>query len=151
MTLKQSFAWWSFQHGRQPECDLLEPAASIGYAGVDFLDPKHWPRAKGLGLQLVIIDVHEKIEVGFNDQRNHAKLADELRRNLQVAVENGVLNLSVASGDWDGPSHDGISACIDGIAPLRAQPEAAGVGLLIEPLNTKVDHHGHECNSTAWA
>ncbi|MGO8767323.1 MAG: TIM barrel protein [Mycobacterium sp.] len=151
MTLKQSFAWWSFQQKKDPVGDLLDFAASIGFNGVDFLDPEHWERAKALGLQLVIIDGHEKIEVGFNDTNNHAQLAEEVRRNLDIAVENGVLNLALASGDWNGPPHDGIAACIDGIAPLAIEAEAANVGLLLEPLNSKIDHHGHECNSTAWA
>jgi hydroxypyruvate isomerase len=149
--IKQGFAWWSFEMASRQVPDLLRQAATIGYQGVDFLPRDRWQEARDLGLELTIIDGHEHIEVGFNDRANHRALADEVRRNLELAVAEGVLNLSVASGNWSGPPHDGISICAEGLAPLAAEAEAANVGLLLEPLNTKVDHAGHECDSTAWA
>lgn len=91
------------------------------------------------------------VEVGFSDRANHRVLADEVRRNLDIAIAGGVRNLAVVSGDWSGPPHDGVSICAEGLAPLAAEAEAANVRLLLEPLNTKVDHPGQECDSTDWA
>jgi len=152
MTYKQSFAHWSFTQDRDPQPDLLAAAARIGYAGVDFLPAELWPQAHDLGLELVIIDGHQPLEVGFIDRSRHRDLQDQVRRALDTAVANGVRNLSVASGDR-GPEtdEDALAACVEGLVPLAAEAEAAGVGLLLEPLNTKVDHPGHECDRTAWA
>ncbi|WP_025617269.1 TIM barrel protein [Salinispora cortesiana] len=151
MSIKQCFAWWSFAAAPQQAPDLLRQAAAIGCQGVEFLPRDRWQEAYDLGLQLTVIDGHECVEVGFSDRANHRALADEVRRNLEVATAGGVLNLAVASGNWSGPPHDGISICAEGLAPLAAEAEAAHVGLLLEPLNSKVDHVGHECDSTAWA
>jgi hydroxypyruvate isomerase len=152
MTLRQSFAWWSFLEARQQAPDLLAAAADIGLSGVDFLPPQLWPRARDLGLELTIVDGHTSIDIGFNDRTRHPSLRDEVRRMLDTAVAAGIRNLSVASGDWCGISDaDAIMACVEGVAPLAEEAAQAGVGLLLEPLNSKVDHPRHQCRSTGWA
>lgn len=148
---RQAFAWWSFTEGVDAPDDLLEQAAAIGYRGVDFLPEELWPRAKDLGLELVIIDGHASIDVGFNDRSQHADLSAQVRRALEVAHREGVHNLSVMSGADCGVSdEEAIDACVTALAPLAEEAEQAGVGLLLEPLNTKVDHPGHQCRTTAW-
>jgi hydroxypyruvate isomerase len=149
---RQGFAWWSFTEGRTPDERLLERAAGIGLAGVDFLPASLWPAARAVGLELVIIDGHGSLEVGFNNPAHHADLAEQVRGNLDAAAAAGVRNLSVASGDrGDVSDADAIAICAEGLAPLAAEAEAAGIGLLLEPLNSKIDHPGHQCDRTAWA
>jgi hydroxypyruvate isomerase len=151
VSYRQSFAWWSFAEAPHQHPDLLRLAASIGLDGVDFLPEELWPQARDLGLDLVVVDGHESIEIGFNDRAHHRDLTDQVLRALDRAVDAGVLNLSVMSGDTTGASdEEAVAICAEGIAPLAEQAEAAGVGLLLEPLNTKVDHPGHQCRTTAW-
>lgn len=151
MTFRQSFAWWSFALHHELGPDFLATAADVGCQGVDFLPETLWPAARGLGLNLVIIDGHDSIERGFNERSHHAELQDQVRHALDLAVDNGVLNLSVSGGDQMLASdRDAISACVDGLAPLAAEAADAGVGLLLEPLNSKVDHADHQCDTTAW-
>ena len=151
MTYEQSFAWWSFTEGREATTTLLDRAAEIGYRGVDFLPIELWPHARNAGLELVIIDGHETVEVGFNDPANHRDLAEQVKRNLAVAVTENVRFLSVAAGDRREPDDGtGFEACVNGLAPLAADAESAGVVLLLEPLNSKVDHLRHECDRTEW-
>ncbi|HET6481162.1 MAG TPA: TIM barrel protein [Actinoplanes sp.] len=152
MTFKQGFAYWSMVEGRDPVPGLLEAAAEIGLTGVDFLPEELWPQARAAGLELVAIDGHWPLEVGFIDRENHARLGDDVRRALQKAVDNGAHFVTVASGDRNEKTgDDALSICVEGIAPLAQEAEQAGVTLLLEPLNTKVDHAGHECDTTAWA
>jgi len=151
MTYRQSFAWWSFTEAPVPAPDLLTVAAEAGMEGVDFLPEELWPRARDLGLELVIIDGHESIDIGFNVREQHADLAGQVRRALDVAVREGIRNLSVMSGSVAGADDaEAIAICAEGLAPLAQDAVEAGVTLLLEPLNTKVDHPDHQCRSTAW-
>jgi len=153
--LRQSFAWWSFtrRHGESPE--LLEEAARIGYRGVDYLPPSLWPQARDAGLALTVIDGHDGADrslVGFNHRAEHARLQPQVRASIELAAANGVQELAVAVGNRDGtPDDAAIRICAEGLAPLAADAEAAGVLLLLEALNSKVDHLTNQCDHTAWA
>lgn len=152
MSFQQGFAWWSFAPAAESGADLLRAAAAIGYRGVDFLPAEWWPVARDLGLDVVIIDGHEPLEVGFNDPAHHAALSDQVRAAIERAATADVPFVAVASGDRrPHASIDGMAATADGLAPLAALAHQSGVVLLIEPLNSKVDHPGHECDTTAWA
>lgn len=150
--IRQSFAWWSFTAGREVDPhSLLRDAAAAGAGGVEMLPPALWPVARDVGLSLVTLTGHT-LEEGFNDPSRHAALRDEVRRNIDAAAEGGVEAVIVFSGNriGDGQDAPAIAACIDGIAPVAAHAEAAGVRLLLELLNSKVDHPGHQCDRTSF-
>jgi hydroxypyruvate isomerase len=149
--MKQGFAWWSAVQGAAQVDDLLEQAAAIGYDSVDFLPEEHWERARACGLEVLVIDGHDSIEVGFNDPSRHEELSRQVREAIEKAAGNGIPFVTVAPGDRVDGGVDGMEACVAGLAPLAAEAEATGTVLLVEPLNTKVDHPGHECSTTGWA
>jgi hydroxypyruvate isomerase len=153
--LRQSFAWWSFTRNRDESPTLLEDAAGIGYRGVDYLPRPLWPHARDAGLTLTVIDGHEGAErslVGFNHRAEHARLQPQVRASIELAATNGVVALAVAVGNRDGtPDEEAIGVCAEGLAPLAVEAEAAGVLLLLEALNSKVDHPANQCDHTAWA
>lgn len=150
--MRQSFAWWSFTMGREVDpATLLRQAAEVGARGVEMLPEPLWPLARDAGLSLVTLTGH-KLEEGFNDPSRHAGLSDIVRRNIDLAAAGGVEAVIVFSGDRIGEGADApaIAACIEGLAPVVAHAEAAGVRLLLELLNSKVDHPGHQCDHTAF-
>jgi hydroxypyruvate isomerase len=150
--MRQSFAWWSFTLGKEVEAaQFLRAAASAGARGVEMLPEAHWHVARDLGLSLVTVSGH-KLEEGFNDPGKHAALQEEVRRRIDAAAAGGVEAVIVFAGSrvGDGLDAPAISACVDGLAPLIAHAEAAGVRLLLELLNSKVDHPGHQCDRTAF-
>lgn len=152
MTYNQGFAYWAFVPEGADEDGMLAAAADIGFTGVDFLPEELWPRARDAGLDVITMDGHVPIEVGFIDREYHADLADQVRRAIDRAVAAQVRYVTVASGNrGEQTTSDAISVCVEGLMPLAQDAQAAGVGLLLEPLNTKVDHAGHECDRTAWA
>ncbi|MBE8520463.1 TIM barrel protein [Amycolatopsis sp. H6(2020)] len=149
---EQGFAWWSFAGEHEEEPALLKEASRIGYRGVDFLPPGLWPAARDCGLEVVLADGHRSLEVGFNDRANHAALHDEVRRSLETAQREGVPWLAVNAGNRGAASDaDAVGICAEGLAPLAAEAAEADVGLLLEPLNSKVDHPGNQCDRTSWA
>lgn len=150
MSVRQGFAWWCFGEKAERPDALIRAAADIGYRGVDFLPPELWPCARDAGLDIVTIDGHVPLEVGFNDRAQHAALADQVRRALATAAAERVPFVAVASGDR-GAGTGGIAACVEGLAPLAAEAHEAGVVLVLEPLNSALDHAGHDCDRTDWA
>ncbi len=150
--IRQSFAWWAFTAAREIDpATLLREAAAAGAQGVEMLPEALWPVARDAGLSIVTLTGHT-LERGFNDRSLHAALADEVRRNIDTAAAGGCEAVIVFSGNriGDGADEPAIQACIEGLAPVVAHAEAAGVRLLMELLNSKVDHPGHQCDRTAF-
>lgn len=150
--MRQSFAWWSFTHGRNVEPrSFLRDAASAGAQGVEMLPDELWPVARDLGLSLVTISGHA-LEVGFNDPARHAALREEVNRKIDSAAAGSVDAVIVFAGSrfGDGADAPAIAACVDGLGPVVNHAKKAGVRLLLELLNSKVDHPGHQCDRTAF-
>lgn len=146
--IRQGFAWWPFESSGG---ELAEIGARLGFAGVDFPPKDVWRRVLDAGLEIVTIDGHWPIEIGFNDPARHQELSDSVRRAIDDAVAIGAQFVAVASGDRLAQIPDGMGPCIDALAPLAEAALSAGRTLLIEPLNTRVDHPGHECDTMNWA
>lgn len=150
--IRQSFAWWSFTMGKEIEpTPFLRAAADAGAQGVEMLPEALWPIARDLGLKLVTISGHA-LETGFNDPARHGALIDEVRHKIDAAAEGEVEAVIVFAGSrfGDGADAPAIAACAEGLAPVVAHAQQAGVGLLLELLNSKVDHPGHQCDRTAF-
>lgn len=148
--MRQSFAWWSFTMGREIEpAAFMKDAAAAGARGVEMLPADLWPVAHDLGLSIVTETGH-KLEEGFNDPARHAGLQDLMRRKIDAAAEGGVDSVIVFAGNRFGDAADApaIAACVEGLRPVIAHAEAAGVGVLMELLNSKVDHPGQQCDRT---
>ncbi|ODT62918.1 MAG: hypothetical protein ABS77_05500 [Phenylobacterium sp. SCN 69-14] len=150
--MRQSFAWWSFTAGREVEpAAFLKQAAAVGVQGVEMLPQAHWPIARDLGLDIVTVTGH-RLEEGFNDPARHAALQGEVRRGLDEAARGGAQALIVFAGNrfGDGDDERAIAACVEGLRPLAAHAADLGVRLLMELLNSKVDHPGQQCDRTAF-
>jgi hydroxypyruvate isomerase len=150
--VKQSFAWWSFTMGREVDTkSFLRAAKAAGADGVEMLPEADWRIARDLGLSLVTVSGH-KLETGFNDPARHAALRDEVRRKIDAAAAGSVGAVIVFSGDrfGDGADAPAIAACVDGLGPVVEHAKKSGVSLLLELLNSKVDHPGQQCDRTSF-
>lgn len=150
---KQSFSWWSFC-GRGVEAEeLLRAARAIGYEGVELIPPELWGRAREAGLRIASHDGHHSIDRGLNDRVEHARIAAEIRTSLSGAVANGVPSLIVFAGSrWPGISDEkGAESTAECLRLVAGDAESAGVTLVLELLNSKIDHKGYQADRTAWA
>ncbi len=150
--IRQSFAWWSFTMGKEVDAAaFLRDAAKAGAQGVEMLPEAHWPIARDLGLAIVTVTGH-KLEEGFNDPSRHAALDKEVRQKIDTAAAGGADAVIVFAGNrfGDGDDARAIDACVQGLAPVVSHAAEAGVGLLMELLNSKVDHPGQQCDRTAF-
>jgi len=84
------------------------------------------------------------------DETTHDSFIAGLRETIPVAKRLGVDNLIVVSGDALGDrsreqQHDALVAALRRAAPIA---EDAGVHLILEPLNTRIDHPGNFLETT---
>lgn len=135
--------------------ERMRATAELGFPAVEF-----WPWQ---GKDLDAIDDTRRelgLEIaqftgwGFSpalcDAANHQAFVDEIGRASEVAVRLGARCMTVLAGnDQPGLSraqmHDNLIAALKLAAPVA---ERAGVVLILEPLNTRVDHAGY-CLSTS--
>ncbi|HUW02843.1 MAG TPA: TIM barrel protein [Acidimicrobiales bacterium] len=150
--MRQSFAWWAFTLAN-PDLDpvaFLRSARQIGIDGVEMLPDELWPVAGEAGIEQVTITGHD-IEVGFNDRSNHAALGDRVSERISSAAANSIPMVIVFSGNRGNVADaEGISACVDGLGPLAERAADAGVTLILELLNSKIDHPDYHCDHSAW-
>ncbi len=148
--IKQSLAWWCF--GRtMSAADLIAAAVKIGYQGVEMAPEELWKQITDAGLKIVTAGGHQSIPSGFNRTANHDRIEAELRVNLEKAVQWKIPCLIVFSGNREGmDDQEGMENTIAGLRRVAPLAEAAGVTLVMELLNSKVDHADYMCDRTAW-
>ncbi|WP_309383936.1 hydroxypyruvate isomerase family protein [Cerasicoccus frondis] len=150
-TVKQSFSWWCFANKGVAASELLQAAARIGYAGVELIEPKLWPMARDAGLTIVSIVGHTSIASGMNRPENAARIENELRANIDQAAAFGIPNLICFSGNRGGLSDAaGLDNCAKLLERVVLIAEQAGVTLIMELLNSKVEHPDYQCDHTDW-
>ena len=151
MLFKQSVSWWCYEDkGLAPEL-LMRHIAEIGYAGVELLPVNYFQLAQDHGLEIVAINGHVPLEVGLNKRENFAAIETAVRQNLILAQKWQIPKLIVFSGNRDGQDDEtGKMLTIEHLQRLAPLAEAAGVTLILELLNSKVDHPDFMCDKTAW-
>lgn len=148
--LRASVAWWCFE-GTLPPDELIETAARLGFAGLEFVPPEHWSATAAAGLTITAIRGHESLTDGLNRRENHDRIERELTTNLDLARRWGIPNLICFSGNRDGlDDEEGAAATADGLRRVAAAAEDAGVTLVLELLNSRVDHPDYQADRTGW-
>lgn len=147
-TYKQGTAFWPLSRVPMNEWKAI---FDLGITGVEMPPRDKFDELKAIGFSIVTIGGHGPLEVGFSHKQNHAKAHDEIRANLELAKQYEIPNLIVFSGNRNGISEEeGAANCIEGLAQIAPEAEAAGVTLIMELLNSKVDHKDYQCDHTAW-
>jgi hydroxypyruvate isomerase len=150
--ISQSIAWWCFVPARLTPQAFVRAAAEAGYAAVELVPPEYLGLVREHGLAVSGIAGHGSITNGLNRRVQHDRIERELRVNLAAAEQWGIANLICFSGSRAGLSDTaGIAICAEGLARVAPAAEAAGVNLVLEVLNSKVDHTDYQADHTAWA
>ena len=149
--MKHSFAWWCVAPRVESPDAVFRAAAEMGYHGVDLVDQQYWPMLQAYGLAIAAINGHQSIADGLNRRENHDRIERELLTNLERAVQWGIPNLICFSGNRAGLDDEaGAEHTAAGLQRVARAAEDAGVTLVLELLNSKVDHADYQCDHTAW-
>lgn len=149
--IKQSFCWWCFDKAGLTPQQLLRAAADIGYQGVELVGPEHWPLIKEHGLRIVSTNGGLSIGQGLNRREHHEQLEQRMRAAIEQAEQWNIPNVIVFSGNREGlDDRLGAEITAEGLRRVAGAAEEAGVTLVMELLNSKVNHKDYQCDHTAW-
>ena len=124
----------------------------IGITGIDLVGPKDWPILKKYDLVSTMCNGAElNLVDGFNDTQFHEKLIQRYTEMIPKVAEAGYQNLICFSGNRRGKSdEEGWNNCVIGLQKLIPLAEKHNVTLVMELLNSKINHKDYQCDRTAW-
>ena len=148
--INHSVCRWCYND--MPLEQLCVAAKSIGIKGIDLVGPKEWPTLKKYGLDSPMCNGAEiNLTDGFNDPKFHATLQKNYAEMIPLLARAGYKNLICFSGSRRGMNDEtGWVNCAKGLAPLLSLAARHKVVLVMELLNSKVDHKDYQCDRTAW-
>lgn len=149
--IKQSASWWCYVQGAMTPEKFVRTIADIGYEAVDLVGPEYWSLVKQHGLTIASVNGHVSIEDGLNRREHHERIAKEILEKIALAEQWGIPNLIVFSGNRAGlDDRVGAEVTAEGLQRVAKAAEQAGVTLIMELLNSKVDHKDYQCDKTSW-
>lgn len=151
MGIQQSVSWWCYEREDIDELDLISTIKAIGYPAVELVPEETMQLVVDHGLRIVAHGLHRPLEQGLS----HAKYWDDIWRqaddSFKLAQRWGIPNLIIFSGNREGLDDErGAENAIKHLEILANAAESAGVTLIMELLNSKVDHPDYQCDHTAW-
>jgi hydroxypyruvate isomerase len=139
-------------YAKIPLDDLCQAAKSMGIQSIELLGPKEWPTLKKFGLTCAMANgAGMGIAKGFNRLENHDKLVESFEALIPQAADAGLTNVICMSGNRAGlDDQQGLENCAVGLKRLMKLAEQKKVNVVMELLNSKVNHKDYQCDHTAW-
>ena len=141
--------------------DFCLAAKEIGLESVELLDPKDFATVKKHGLHCAMVSFPTiegpggvkigPIPKGWNRIEHHDLLVQAYEPLLKESAEAGFKQVICFSGNREGMSDEqGLENCTKGLQRLLPLCEKLGVTLVMELLNSKVNHPDYMCDHSAW-
>ncbi|HEY0896533.1 MAG TPA: TIM barrel protein [Sphingobacteriaceae bacterium] len=148
--INHSVCRWCYEF--LPLEELCKVAAEIGLKGIDLVGPKDWPVLKKHGLESTMCNGAEiSLTEGWNTRSYHQKLIRNYSEMIPLVARAGYRNLICFSGNRNGMDDEtGIKNAAEGLKNIMALAEKHQVNIVMELLNSKVDHKDYQCDKTAW-
>jgi hydroxypyruvate isomerase len=127
-------------------------AKEIGIKAVDLVGPTEWPILQRYGLDSSMCNGAElNLVDGWNDSKFHEKLIRNYTEMIPLVAKNGYKNLICFSGNRRGKDDEtGLQNCAQGLKQIMSLAEKNNVTIVMELLNSKIDHKDYQCDKTAW-
>ncbi|WP_246581324.1 hydroxypyruvate isomerase family protein [Echinicola shivajiensis] len=148
--INHSVCRWTYGHLSLDElCVLIK---DIGFNAIDLMGPKDWPTAQKHGVYSSMCNGAEiSLEEGFSHTEFHDELIKNYTEMIPLVAKNGYKNLICFSGNRNGMDDEtGLQNSVKGLQKLLPIAEKHGVTLVMELLNSKVDHPDYMCDKSVW-
>lgn len=139
-------------YGKIPLEKLCEAAVGMGIKSIDLMGPEDWPTLEKYGLTCAMANGAELgLTQGFNHVEYHDKLVGRYETLIPKAAEAGLKNVICFSGNRkELDDEQGIKNCAKGLKRLVKLARRHKITLVMELLNSKVDHKDYQCDHTDW-
>jgi len=148
--LKHSVARWTFPHHSVAE--LCQMVKTIGFAAIDLIGPEDWPTLKAHDVDSSMCNGAEiSLDQGFAETQYHDELVERYTRHIDLVADAGYRNLICFSGNRNGMDpEEGLANSEAGLKRILGHAERRGVVLVMELLNSRVDHPDYLCDHSEW-
>jgi len=140
---------------------LCLAAKDIGLESIELLDPPDFATVKKHGLHCAMVSFPTiegpggvkigPIPKGWNRFEHHDLLVQAYEPLVKQSAEAGFKQIICFSGNREGMSDEqGLENCAKGLQRMLPLCEKLGVTLVMELLNSKVNHPDYMCDHSAW-
>ena len=132
--------------------DLAIAGKQFGLRSIELLEIQDIPTVQKHGLTCAMVSgIPGGISKGLNRLENHDGIAAWFAEAAPKVMNLGCENIICFSGNRAGQSDDeGIKNCAIGLKRLLPIAEKNKITLVMELLNSKVDHHDYQCDTSKW-
>ena len=135
--------------------DLAKSAHDIGLSSIELLGIKDFPTIKKYGLSCAMVSGgggEYNIGNAWNKKENHAGLIERYITQIDETSKAGFDNIICFSGNRfeNLGDEEGLENCAEGLQKIMSYAESKKVTVVMELLNSKVNHPNYMCDHTDW-
>ena len=149
--INHSVCQWTYSY--MPLDELCQTVKEIGFNAIDLIGPKDWPVLQKHGIYSSMCYTAGNISLvkGLNDPSLHDKLIQDYLDVIPLMKKAGYKNVICFSGNREGMEDEvGMKNCAVALKKIMPVAEKNGITLMMELLNSKVDHKDYMCDHTHW-
>lgn len=149
--INHSVSRWTFGYLSLDE--LCKAVKEIGFNAIDLVGPKDWPTLQKHGIysSMCYTAGDNNLYNGLDNPKYHDQLIQEYLEVIPVMAKAKYKNLICFSGKREGMDDEtGMKNCATALKKILPLAEKNGVTLVMELLNSKIDHKDYMCNHTSW-
>ena len=148
--INHSVCRWCY--GSIPLEELCASVKKMGINAMDLVGPKDWPVLQKHGIYSSMCNGAEiNLEDGWNHTEFHSKLIQNYSEMIPLVAKAGYKQLICFSGSRRNLDNEtGWKNCADGLKQVIGIAEKHKVTLVMELLNSKIDHKDYQCDRTFW-
>lgn len=149
--INHSVSRWTFNYLSLDE--LCTAVKEIGFSAIDLVGPKDWPTLQKHGIysSMCYTAGDNNLYKGLNNPAYHEKLVKEYLETIPVMAKAGYKNLICFSGAANGLDDEtGMKNCQAALEKILPLAEKNNVIMVMELLNSKIDHKDYQCNRVEW-
>jgi hydroxypyruvate isomerase len=151
--IKHSVCKWCY--GSIPLEEFAIAIKKMGMNAIDLISIEQFPILKKHDIHCSMVSISSSIwsiAKGWNKTENHEGLIKWYKYLIDETAKAGYKNIICFSGNRDEEINDeeGLDNCVEGLSKIIPYAEQKKVTLVMELLNSKIDHKNYMCDTTDW-